>query len=140
MFAAKFDSLGNNVWLKQGENQYGHFQQKPEIDHQGNIYLFGIMSAVGNPAGTATFNGYTASNAITTNFTFYPNPMVDELTVEATESLFYPLYDLTGKTLKKGTLNIGRNTIDITQLSGGLYMLQLQNAKGAQRVVRLVKE
>src|SRR5690606_4078466 len=70
MFAAKFDSLGNNVWLKQGENQYGHFQQKPEIDHQGNIYLFGIMSAVGNPAGTATFNGYTASNAITTTAGF----------------------------------------------------------------------
>lgn len=374
MFAAKFDNLGNKVWLKQGENQYGLFEQRPEIDHQGNIYLFGSMSAVGNPAGTATFNGYTASNTIKTNsafpvlikmnadgnliwgtngntnsgtksqngvlngdiiefsdshggiawdnfsippeynsgydvyharfdrhtgnilsldtlasnwgfseystamtadrrgnvyiggefqgsmyvgsdtltnihsggigtdfflvksgqancncvlpeaafsysgtqrtvdftytgtsgydrlewefgddtmqtttggtashtfggnidywvcvtaynscgydtwcawvdpnkltvpelskdsFTFYPNPMVDELTVETTESLFYTLFDLTGKTLKKGVFNLGKNTLDTTRLSEGLYMLQLKNNRGNTRVVRLVKE
>ena len=70
MFVAKFDSLGNSEWLKQGENKYGFFHKKPEIDHQGNIYLFGGMSAVGNPSGTATFNGYTAFNALITDSAF----------------------------------------------------------------------
>lgn len=63
MFAAKFDSIGNNVWLKQGENRYG-FLHTVDIDDQGNIYLSGGMSAIDNPAGTATFNGYTGQNNI----------------------------------------------------------------------------
>lgn len=111
----------------------------------GNIDYWVCVTAY-NSCGYDTWCAWVDPNKLTVpelskdSFTFYPNPMVDELTVETTESLFYTLFDLTGKTLKKGVFNLGKNTLDTTRLSEGLYMLQLKNNRGNTRVVRLVKE
>lgn len=74
------------------------------------------------------------------SFSVHPNPLDDILNIESKEALAYTLFDLTGRTLQKGGLNPGKNTVDTAHLPSGLYMLHLQNAQGAQRVVRLLKE
>lgn len=60
MFVAKFDSLGNHQWLKQGSPSIlssNAFYEKAAVDHQGNIYLGANFQ--NNNNNPVTFNGYT---------------------------------------------------------------------------------
>ena len=57
----------------------------------------------------------------------YPNPAKNHLSVQTDFELDYELYDINGKSLKIGVLNIGNNSMDISQLSAGIYYLYLKN-------------
>lgn len=62
------------------------------------------------------------------SITVYPNPAKDWFTVnfEGIDS-DYELYDLLGKSIKKGTIQSGQK-IDIEQLNKGVYVLNIQSA------------
>ena len=74
------------------------------------------------------------------SFRCYPNPVGNELHVEASEPLAYTLYDLTGRAVASGRLRQGDNTVDTSALPQGLYMLRLANAQGAHRTVKVVRK
>ena len=57
------------------------------------------------------------------SFGFYPNPVKEDLTIDAQENLNYRLYDITGKLIKKGSLAQGENQISTSSLPSGFYML-----------------
>ncbi|MBT0608376.1 T9SS type A sorting domain-containing protein [Aequorivita echinoideorum] len=72
LFVAKFDSLGNSTWLKQGNAGISpisnRFDEKPQIDSQGNIYLAGIFD--NSPTyPSVIFNGYTGHGL---NYSTFP--------------------------------------------------------------------
>ncbi|MEN9442875.1 MAG: hypothetical protein RLZ33_2952 [Bacteroidota bacterium] len=61
-------------------------------------------------------------------FSIYPNPVTDEITVSmvgiSSEVLYY-LYDLTGQIYNTGLLSSEMNKIDVSRLNPGLYILQI---------------
>jgi hypothetical protein len=69
------------------------------------------------------------------NFTIYPNPVASKLTI-ATEynSVTYSIMDVQGKVLEKDRLESG-NTIDITHLGNGIYLLMLDE-NSESRVIK----
>ena len=60
----------------------------------------------------------------------YPNPAVDELYVITGNNfgmdLKYTVYDLSGRILLSGIFAVGSNTLDISQLGAGIYLLEIQ--------------
>lgn len=73
----------------------------------------------------------------------YPNPTADILNINSLENLGknyqYQLLDITGKTIKEGFLNSGRNTIDLRGIKNGLYMLSAYSGEGETSTYKIFK-
>jgi len=68
----------------------------------------------------------------------YPNPAKDEVFVENEElSLKYKIYDLSGRIVDKNSLR--NSKINISNLSNGIYIVELANDEFMQRV-KIIKE
>jgi hypothetical protein len=65
-------------------------------------------------------------NDVVRTFTVYPNPVRDQLQVNATSKTTLNLIDGNGKLVKKISADIGSNKIDATNLSSGIYYLNDQ--------------
>lgn len=130
------------------------------ITQDGQILGSGTISG-----GTASINitGATTTNAILTvtgynqlpytttltpcalgieavtgnNISIYPNPATDVLYIEGGNVYTYVLTDASGKTIAQG---IYANSIDISNLSNGLYLVQVKDLNGGTHVSRFVKK
>lgn len=72
-------------------------------------------------------------SSITKNqFTVYPNPVMQSLNFEASNSGNAKLYTLTGTLLMNITVTQGMNTIDVTSIESGMYILKLDNGQDAK--------
>jgi len=74
----------------------------------------------------------------------FPNPMTDELTIEATTTndskLNYVLVDALGRTVLTGNLNNSKTTINTSNLEKGFYSLSVTNENGSSlKTIKLVK-
>lgn len=77
----------------------------------------------------------------------YPNPATEWVDVDidihnASAQLQYELYDIQGKTLKRGEMNSERTHIDLADLPSGNYMLRLTNPRDKKNgnVYKIIKE
>lgn len=74
----------------------------------------------------------------------FPNPITDELTIEATTTsdskLNYLLMDAIGRTVLTGNLNNSKATLNTSTLEKGFYSLSITNEKGSSlKTIKLVK-
>lgn len=74
----------------------------------------------------------------------FPNPIADELTIEATTAndtkLTYVLVDALGRLVLTGNLNNSKTTINTSNLEKGFYSLSVTNEKGSSlKTIKLVK-
>jgi PKD repeat protein len=74
----------------------------------------------------------------------FPNPITDELTIDATISserkLNYILVDALGRTVLTGDLNNSKTTINTNHLEKGLYGLRISDEKGLSlKTIKLLK-
>jgi hypothetical protein len=74
----------------------------------------------------------------------FPNPIADELTIEAITSnnnaIIYVLVDALGKIALTGNLNNSKATINTSNLEKGFYSLSITNEKGHKlKTIKLVK-
>lgn len=60
-------------------------------------------------------------------FQFYPNPVINILTIESNVNSSYQLLDYLGKIIKNGTLINGHNTIELQSLSKGIYYIKIDS-------------
>lgn len=58
-------------------------------------------------------------------FAVYPNPAKDFVTVASNESGIAEVYSMEGRLLKKHGLNAGKNTLDVSALPKGTYILNV---------------
>ena len=67
----------------------------------------------------------------------YPNPLNNQLIIETAsyETLPFTIYTLEGKLAMKGIVEPGINTINITPLISGVYLLKIKN-----KTVKLIKK
>lgn len=67
------------------------------------------------------------------NLILFPNPILDELTIQIDENLVGVeaiLYSLLGQKINSFTLNNQQNTIDLSNLSNGIYFIKIESDKG----------
>lgn len=96
-----------------------------------------------DPAGTgqATLNNYTQvlstpDISFEDSISIYPNPVSSLLTIsnESQESMSYTLYTILGKAVLSGSLDQTQNTVDVSRLKEGIYMIKInQNAKAIHK-------
>lgn len=71
----------------------------------------------------------------------FPNPTNGLVTIDMTteEKASYAIYDIAGKLCQTKLIINGRQTLDISRLSAGMYVLQVNNASGDFWTERIVK-
>ncbi len=72
-------------------------------------------------------------------FTFYPNPTTDKLTIINSTITGYQIYDTKGSLLANNTRFTG-NQIDVASLKPGIYFLKVTSDKNQTQTVRFVKK
>ena len=90
------------------------------------------------PKGSIATTTYTSIPFATTINT-YPDPATDVLHIDGVSaSVTYIIYDATGRQITTGTLRQGNNTIKISTLAQGMYILSLQGngTTSKQKVVK----
>ena len=75
------------------------------------------------------------------DISIYPNPATTVLNLYSTGISDFELsiLDITGKVIKSDRMSDQRFTIDVSDLSSGVYMLRLVSHDGASKVVKFVK-
>lgn len=72
------------------------------------------------------------------NFTLFPNPTRDQLTLVGLEATDFLVLDLTGRPVMRGRTQQDRFTIDVSSLSRGVYIIQVSSTQGyySRRFIR----
>lgn len=97
------------------------------------------------PSGTVyTFTPKPATaikNIMTDKITVYPTQCTDAIYIENDNvpDTYYQLLSLTGNVVKNGKVDNGRNKIDISNLTAGMYIVRLDNITGyeVKKVIKL---
>lgn len=72
--------------------------------------------------------------------TLYPNPTKDLVTIEVQNTGTYELYALNSMLLKKGSLEAGANSIDLSDIASGCYFIKIIDQNGNVGVEKVIKE
>jgi trimeric autotransporter adhesin len=73
-------------------------------------------------------------------FSVYPNPANDWLQLSGSSGMEIRLKDITGRMLKTLTMNSASQTLSITDLQPGVYLVESVGGDGERKCVRVVKE
>jgi hypothetical protein len=111
---------------------------------QSGTYTAIIPNAAGCDS-TITLNlslDFTGINEISQEnlFTVFPNPAQSQINVKADSKLIgagYSIYDNTGRIVLTGKLNAQNTTIELNNLSGGIYLFSVgENMKQSFKVIK----
>jgi hypothetical protein len=99
--------------------------------------LWVALPAGGNLIPLPVTTSVESYNMLSDNVRVYPNPVTDFLTIETTE-LNYSAYivDMNGRTVMQMSFD-GDNSVDVSQLSAGAYLLNLvsENGSHTERII-----
>ena len=113
------------------------------IDPSGNMYIADYnnfrIRKIANPA-LAVGN----VNAVATNVFVYPNPAHDRLVVSTAASLngsgVISLFNTLGQQVYTVQLLQSQQTIDISNLVTGIYVMYITDGAGSKKTFKIVKE
>jgi hypothetical protein len=91
--------------------------------------------------GTATKGGFTT--AVSPAVHLFPNPASKILNVQMTgdmEGAKLAVYDIFGRKLQQRLVNTGNNTLDISKLSAGIYLVKVEKEGVVISVRKLIKQ
>jgi hypothetical protein len=162
VYLVKFNSSG----VRQSGTYYGggdiDIASSCATDASGNIYMTGhtqsnsgiatpgahqtVDGGVGNSYNDAflvKFNGISVGINETVNeksFTVYPNPTQSTVNLKADGKLIgavYTIYDNTGNVVLSGTINTENTSIELGNLSAGIYLFSVgENVKQTFKVIK----
>jgi hypothetical protein len=64
----------------------------------------------------------------------YPNPVNDQLFVEVSDAMEITIIDMTGKTVQSGTLKSGKNALNVSLLTRGVYFIRSESGANVKFV------
>ena len=73
-------------------------------------------------------------------YVIFPNPSNSILNVDTLKEVDYRLVSLSGQEIFKGQINADNHTINISDLSRGIYLIQLTDNLGNTTVKKIVKQ
>ncbi len=106
------------LWRLNGADHVYLYEPTNDIDEMTEAWLFMSRWSHNNPAA-AGLN----ENSLST-LTVFPNPAENRVVVESKVNAVYTLTDLQGNVVLKGNLISGKNELNITALTSGVYVLQ----------------
>jgi hypothetical protein len=155
-FLVSFNSSG----VRQSGTYYGGIRTVCTTDASGNVYMTGYtqsnsgiatagahQTAKGNSgyndAFLVKFSGISVGINETINdklFTIYPNPTQSTVNLKADGKLIgavYTIYDNTGNVVLSGTINTENTSIELGNLSAGIYLFSVgENVKQTFKVIK----
>ncbi|PKB16380.1 T9SS type A sorting domain-containing protein [Flavobacterium sp. 5] len=91
-------------------------------------------------AVTTKSSNLGTTDFVLTNFTYYPNPVKNVLTLSNSSTIDeVVLTSIKGETILTKKINALRTEIDLSNISGGVYFLKVKS-EGAEKTVKLIKE
>jgi hypothetical protein len=146
----KTDSNGNLQWQKCFGGSYWDFAHSIQQTTDGGYIVAGYASSSDGDVGGIQGNydywvvklgpAVGIENEITSQINIYPNPAKNLITVSIPAELVnsnYSLIDQAVRTVLTGVLNNLNNSLDISALAKGLYIMQV----GEQRLsLKMIKE
>jgi hypothetical protein len=82
----------------------------------------------------------TGIATISNSVHIYPNPAGNQLYVQIISPATYRLMTMDGKSILSGIANAGQNSIDISHLSSGVYILELTYSTGERAIAKVQKQ
>ena len=83
---------------------------------------------------------YDRKRTIKNSFTYYPNPVKDLLHLDNISLTKVSLYSILGQLIEVRSLeNANSNTLDLSNLESGLYLVVLEN-DSQQKTIKIVKQ
>jgi len=109
------------------------------IEYNNSLYFVANYNTAGNELYklTTPSSASIKENYKQVNFNVYTNPTANSLTIDIERESQFKIFDLTGKELKSFDVNNGQNTVDISNLSPGIYLVQ-ELTTGSQ--VKIIKQ
>lgn len=120
----------NNVQIIQLLRETGHLFESPTA-----------QEGYGIPDFSQIFNLYYVPPIPVTAMNAYPNPTTGILRIDIPDkvkNIGFKLFNLLGKTVMAGAVEKGNPYIDISHVSKGIYILQMQYL-GKQKTIKLIK-
>ncbi len=118
----------------------------------GNVNVYAVGNALndnGSPAGdgvgtgSVTISEKMTSSTINTEIvsSIYPNPVQNVLRVDyaGNDILQYDIYPLSGAKVATGSIS-GSSSIDMSDQTTGIYLVQFRNSNNEQQTLRIIKE
>ena len=104
-----------------------------------------LIGTHGNGMFETTVEGTLSTNSYTKNslgLSLYPNPVVEKIKLksnllEANTSISYEIYDLSGKSVKRGVVT--NQEINVTNLTSGIYIVNVKS-QNKQQSLKFVKK
>ncbi len=136
----RYESTGTLFWTStsfDSDRSWGR-----QLVHSLN-YLWGFNRYLVNTRGFSVRFVRNSSTASTKeyfkNLTIYPNPATNFITIDSTLEGNYNLVSILGKTVAKGALRQGENTIDLSNFNKGIYLLNV-SSDSYSKTIKIVKE
>ncbi len=121
--------------------KYYSAQTSCEVFSYGEVEDYAVVLTNQAVASNNYFGmgGTQLTNETTSDYDIYPNPVANTLTVTVNgQNVKYNIYSLTGTVVKSGTISAGNSSINVSDLSSGVYTIKFFD--GQKEVVKkLVK-
>lgn len=127
-------------FYKSGNTWYRMDTPLADVDLVGTMMMRPIFFKASNnvPVGVQHPEGVSKNMLL-----LYPNPASESIDIVATEEvsdLSYTMYSLYGQTVGSGIITATDHTINVSQLSTGMYLILCTDTKGKMYSTRFIKE
>ncbi|WP_452227022.1 T9SS type A sorting domain-containing protein [Lacinutrix cladophorae] len=126
------DEPGSHGWVFYRIKPKSTFVIGDIISNKADIYFDYNLPIITNTAttqieSTLSIHEIDASESL---FTVFPNPTKTKITVSIEIEGTYNMVSVNGQVVKEGLLQKGENTLNTSNLSNGLYFLQVETVEG----------
>ncbi len=143
----KYDSLGNEIWIGRYKNTSfsSDYSNSISLDKFGNIYVCGTTYDI-NTKGILTIKysnnvGIQEFSNLTGLLSIFPNPTSSALTITDEQNQFQNSSIQIKNTLGQTVLSIPfQKEMDVSQLSNGIYFLQIKTEDKRLMNAKFIKE
>ena len=137
-YFGKFNKIGSTcIWWSLSEYDKSSAWYHAIEDVSGVISTDPDYKMLGNSVRCIRDNALSKIIFETNSFKIYPNPVIEFLTIESgiitnIVNKSYTITDALGKVVLKGKLNEGDTTINVENLSKGIYCIKIANNKASK--------
>ncbi|QRM90023.1 T9SS type A sorting domain-containing protein [Lacinutrix sp. WUR7] len=135
------DEPGSHGWVFYRIKPKSTFVIGDVISNKADIYFDYNLPIITNTA-TTEIDATLSVNEIAVNenlFTVFPNPTKNKITVSIEAEAAYSIVSVNGQVIKQGQLQKGDNTLNTSNLSNGLYFLQVRTKEGVS-IKKIIKQ